>query len=91
MAYTPTEFNQVKGLERVLLPLGARNVTPSDTPMAAIALELLVRGAGNLVLTGADGVDVTLVIAAADLPYRHTSAVSVVNAATTCTGIIAYV
>ncbi len=69
---------------------GCVNVTPSDTPLNNVALQLLVRGEGDLVVTGLDGVDTTIVLSEDDVPYYHPSVVTTVKAATTATGIIAY-
>lgn len=70
---------------------GSRNVTPSDDPLDDVALELVVRGEGDLVVVGLDGEETTIVLSADDVPYYHRSAVTHVMAATDATGIIAFV
>lgn len=71
--------------------IGSRNVTPSDDDVNPVYLALRVRGEGDLVVKGLDGVETTIVLSADDVPYYHPSAVKAVMDATTATGIIGYV
>lgn len=74
---------------------GVRNITPADADLTDIALQLYVTGAGNLRITGLDGVDVTIAISSAMVAggafVLPCCVVRVWSTNTTATGIFALV
>ena len=69
-----------------LLPKRYAAVTPSDTTPVNTDLGLFIGGAGNVVVTGSDGVTVTFI---AGTGQYLTGYFKLVKAATTATGIVA--